>query len=293
MTDDLASQTRRPFLEIARRLARARRAADLSQKDLASRVGLSRDQLATVEQGRTPLRFWPGWEMCRELGINQIWLITGSGPTHPFLNLDLHSVKVLLEERSLLYEMCTSILRERLNRLSSTLAPIQPERSRARRGPSILIEFSPEDARQRIVRLRSQAQALLREADRLAEQVAISEELRDEKKHLAKVALERNIPSMTEMQDVITRLRKAAQQRGKKAELSIHLGVAKARVSEWLRKEKPVMPSGETTLKLLRWVQEQESQPNTLGSATNTTKGKTQVRSSKAYEKTKSSPPER
>jgi uncharacterized small protein (DUF1192 family) len=199
--------------------------------------------------------------MCRELDINQIWLITGSGPAHPFLDLDLDRVKVALEERSLFYEICTSILRERLNRVSSTLAPAQPERSRARRGVTrtVVIEFPPEYARQRIARLRTQAQALLREADRLAEQVEISEELRDEKKHFTHVALERNLTSVTEMQDMIARLRKATMQRGKKAELSIHLGVAKARVSEWLRKERPVTPSGETTLRLLAWVQAEEA----------------------------------
>ena len=267
-----------PFVEIARRLASVRRAAGLSQKDLAYRVGLSRDQLATVEQGRTPLRVWPGWEMCRELNINQVWLITGSGPAHPFLDLDLDSVKVALEERSLLYEICTSLLRERLSRLSITLAPINPAKSLTRRVTrTCLIQFPPEYARQRIARLRSQAEALLREADSLAEQVETSEELRDERIHLPTVTLERNVSSMTEMQDVIARLRKITMQRGKKAELSIHLGVAKARVSEWLRKEKSVSPSGETTLKMLRWVEQQERQQNTLGSGINTAKGKTQA----------------
>ena len=88
---------------------------------------------------------------------------------------------------------------------------------------------------------------------------------------------------------LLDRLKMATERRGMKSALAKYLGVPLASVSQWLSGDRE--PGGETTLKMLRWVQEQESQPNTLGSASNTTKGNaTQVRSSKVYEKPKPSP---
>jgi transcriptional regulator with XRE-family HTH domain len=84
------------------------------------------------------------------------------------------------------------------------------------------------------------------------------------------------------MAALIERLGRLTEPVGMKGKLAKALGVPQPRVSEWLSGKNA--PGGETTLKMLRWVQEQESQQNTLGSAINTTKGKTQVRKS-VYEK--------
>ena len=52
------------------------------------------------------------------------------------------------------------------------------------------------------------------------------------------------------------RLKKALAERGRKTALAKLLGVPLASVSQWLSGERE--PGGEYTLKLLRWVEQQE-----------------------------------
>ena len=55
---------------------------------------------------------------------------------------------------------------------------------------------------------------------------------------------------------LIERLIKATKERGKKAELARWLGVPMPRITEWLSGKRE--PGGETTLRLLLWVEQQE-----------------------------------
>ena len=57
---------------------------------------------------------------------------------------------------------------------------------------------------------------------------------------------------------LLSRAKKAVQQRGKKKELSVFMNVAPPRISEWLSGQKE--PRGEHTLQLLQWVENQERQ---------------------------------
>jgi transcriptional regulator with XRE-family HTH domain len=70
------------------------------------------------------------------------------------------------------------------------------------------------------------------------------------------VTLVSNTPGVkSEIEQLAKRLKRATAQTGKKAELARFMGVAPARVSEWLSGQEP---GGEYALKLLRWVTEQE-----------------------------------
>jgi hypothetical protein len=55
---------------------------------------------------------------------------------------------------------------------------------------------------------------------------------------------------------LLERLNKATSERGKKTALANFLGVSLAMVSQWLSGKRE--PGGETTLKLLHWVEQQE-----------------------------------
>ena len=57
---------------------------------------------------------------------------------------------------------------------------------------------------------------------------------------------------------LIERLKKATQERGSKTKLASWLGVTPQKVTDWISER--VEPSGETTLKLLHWVEQQERQ---------------------------------
>ena len=86
-----------------------------------------------------------------------------------------------------------------------------------------------------------------------------------------------NIEGVSEMESLIRRLRAAVAKRGARAALARHLGVALPRISEWLREQNPQRPSGETALKLAKWVAQQEEaarkKTNTPGSGANTVEG--------------------
>jgi transcriptional regulator with XRE-family HTH domain len=70
------------------------------------------------------------------------------------------------------------------------------------------------------------------------------------------VTLLGNISPVSEIQRLMDRVKRAAAARGKRAELARELNVAPPRISQWLAGEKE--PGGEYTLKLLRWVEQQE-----------------------------------
>lgn len=81
------------------------------------------------------------------------------------------------------------------------------------------------------------------------------------KQVLTDVVPKDNIDAMQEqMQRLRDRLRRATEVRGQKAALARWLGVSMSSVSTWLAGAKK--PSGETTLRLLQWVEQQERQKN-------------------------------
>jgi transcriptional regulator with XRE-family HTH domain len=74
-------------IEIGRRLAQARETKLVSQTALAISAGIGRERLVKYESGLVPLPFWPGYQLCSILGINQGWLATGRGPMAPFIRM--------------------------------------------------------------------------------------------------------------------------------------------------------------------------------------------------------------
>ena len=111
---------------------------------------------------------------------------------------------------------------------------------------------------------------------------------------LTDITFQRNMLGMqSEMQNLVTRLERVLSVRGKRAELARFLHVPMPRVSEWLRKKRRKIPSGETTLKLLNWVGQQEGQhKQSPGSASSPPEPKTQSKASNE-KKPKSSLPKR
>ena len=69
---------------------------------------------------------------------------------------------------------------------------------------------------------------------------------------------EHNEAVKAQLPTLLKRLKEATRERGKKSELAALLGVSKTRVWQWLSGTNE--PGGETTLQLLRWVEQQERQ---------------------------------
>jgi transcriptional regulator with XRE-family HTH domain len=70
---------------VCNRVRESRLQQRFTQGLLGRNIGLSRDQLASIEAGRVALRFATGWKLCQFLNLNPAWLATGSGRQSPFL----------------------------------------------------------------------------------------------------------------------------------------------------------------------------------------------------------------
>ncbi|MDB6112987.1 MAG: Helix-turn-helix domain, partial [Pedosphaera sp.] len=53
------------------------------QPALASELGLTKDKLASIEYGRTPLRYNTAIQLCHVFDLNPHWLATGTGNMRP------------------------------------------------------------------------------------------------------------------------------------------------------------------------------------------------------------------
>lgn len=60
----------------------------LSQPDFSKKLGLTLDQLATIEYGRAPLRYSLGDWICQSFDINQRWLVEGKFPQYYHIHFD-------------------------------------------------------------------------------------------------------------------------------------------------------------------------------------------------------------
>lgn len=92
-----------PHLSIAQRLRAARQRQGVTQTVLAEAMGISRDQLASVESYRVPLRFWPSLRACDFLKLSLRWLATGAGDASRrcVINITRSEQSVVLEQSSL------------------------------------------------------------------------------------------------------------------------------------------------------------------------------------------------
>ena len=270
------------------RLAAVRRQLGWSQDSLAVAVGITRDQLANIETGRTVLNFETGWKICRHLNVDPLYLASGIGAAMPFHNVDLEGRSVPGSKSFRI--VCATELMEKLefsralNRSLSAnkdlLVGLQadalaPTYERAISGivKAFLVEAPPEI---RPLALEHVARSLREFVD-----------VHGKRKLLTNITYSGNLSSVkSTMANLLDRLNKATSQRGTKSKLAKVMGVPLANISQWLSGARE--PGGETTLRLLHWVEQQERQPNTLGSATNTAKGKV-TRGRNRYETTPSS----
>ena len=66
-------------VQIGRRVKAFRDQINWPQPAFAAELGISRDKLASIEYGRTPLRYAIGYRLCFIFDVNHRWLATGAG----------------------------------------------------------------------------------------------------------------------------------------------------------------------------------------------------------------------
>jgi transcriptional regulator with XRE-family HTH domain len=79
------------------RVGYLRRREGFGQAELAKDIGLSRDQLSSIESGRVPLKLYVGWKLCYLLGTHPDWLWRGGDEFELFPILPAVEIKRLEE----------------------------------------------------------------------------------------------------------------------------------------------------------------------------------------------------
>jgi transcriptional regulator with XRE-family HTH domain len=283
--------------EICARLKFFRETIAWSQKRFAMLLGLTYNQLASIEYERTPLRYGIAWKVREFFGLSLSWMAEGKYPPNE-PDLDPWPNPETLKTRRFLLSEVTETLR-----FSDPKNPAVKEREKVwfekhrketSLGPSrsVLLAVVKHSLAQWLARvpdanLRDFAGQIYEFADNYVSRFSkesgikvgvrtralIWGEMREEiNKRLSRKAAEfqhltetstcRNVPTVKSEWTVLKRrLQDATAKPGTKTMLADFLGVDLTRVSQWLTDSKNARePGGEYTLKLLRWVEQQERQ---------------------------------
>ena len=271
---------------------------------MARGAGIDRAAIVRIELGRSPLKYKAARAILRFLNAHPVWVATGHGDAQPGVPLPLASDLGIDENMSFSEVFDTHFSKHLLSASDTTkLGAIKPatENSDAslrhsiisflterlkhwfrevsgphhvelmqlivQFGDNFIAQHGSDDWKTVLVR-RGQMDDL----DAKSKPVHSSDEIA-EKNLLTNVTVTGKVsPVKSTMANLLDRLNKATSQRGMKSKLAKVMGVPLANVSQWLSGARE--PGGETTLRLLHWVEQQERQQNTPGSATNTTKGR-------------------
>lgn len=103
------------------RIKELRKAKKLSQEKFGERLGMSRDQINNVENGRAAVTEFLIKAICREFKVNEIWLRTGDG--EPFDN----DVSREVEMTELFAELMSDRPEAFRTRLVTTLLRFRPD----------------------------------------------------------------------------------------------------------------------------------------------------------------------
>jgi DNA-binding transcriptional regulator YiaG len=273
---------------------------------MAGVVGMDRAAIVRIELGRAPLKYKAARAIIHFLEGNPVWVATGRGKSRPSFPLpmasdlgvddnasfsevfDAHfskyfgfpskSAKADSSEAAMQLSLSASIRHDLIGVLNERLklwfrqvpdaSLMEFMQSLVKCGDLLIVGFGRDDWKEELAR-RGRMDALDSTANPPNAGGAAAEQVRN--KMLTEVTPERNLSGMTEIAFLLQRLKRALEG-VKKGDLARSLKVPLPRVSEWLSGR--VMPSGETALRLLHWVEQREQKPNAPSGAINTTKGK-------------------
>ena len=261
--------------EIVRRMAAIRRFNGWTQAHAAECLGTNRAYLAAIESGRIELPACIGWRACHAFDIHWKWLLLASPPQGPFPALppevgawlDDHfavqegtpfatamaSVSWLIEGEAAAEQFRIAIVEGRASNPAKFASPAPP----LNQPPPTPTAPAPKD--------------------------------------IPEKALTNDPPAVTSspvqpiMPTLVERVRKATEARGRKTELAAVLGVPRQRMNDWLSGQRE--PDGETTLRLLHWVEPEERKPKQKSPASVTTPAEPKAQVIKPNEKENNSGP--
>lgn len=266
---------------ICSRVARVREDVGCPQEAFAYELDISRNKLAAIEYGTTPLRYQLARRLCRQFGVNLLWLASELGAMKPAVPID-DGLDKIIPPKALLSEAFSRFIQKHIR--TNDLLALQDKANPFDADMSPPIGLANDQFREWYT-LREVRRAMKRLPVALRLEFAgyLSERIEDfglskgldlgqglefhpDKKQILaagkKQALTKVISSGNNtdvkltMATLLARLNKATKAHGMKSKLAKYMGAPLPNVSQWLSGERE--PSGETTLRLLNWVEQQE-----------------------------------
>jgi transcriptional regulator with XRE-family HTH domain len=257
----------------------------LEQSDLAGMLGISRSRVASYEYAKAPIKYGLGNQFCSRFGINQRWFATGEPPMLPYFLIS-QAFASKLDTESLFSAVFDDYLDAHLEQAELELKRLVGDRAfytgdfesgmlhniaRVGESPSEAIRFYlvkqvlmycsrlPEDLRVEYGNsLMEASEAFIKKHRRTIDKVFSSAQRPQlEKKDLTEASYQNTTENVKELlPNLRKKLNKLTQSAGKKSELADFVEAPLASVSRWLSGDRE--PGGEVTLKLLKWVEQEE-----------------------------------
>lgn len=265
--------------EIAARIRKVRYSNQLSQPAFARKLAITRDRLASIEYGRTPLIVQIADKISEQFDINLIWMSTGRGLMQPTCGLilqicqgikgnDLFSNVDIVRFQKL----CEDAMRHNwlvVDVVASGQLEIRSESEAAEIARTIHLHFDqlfgdiPLNAKRKLLPLvirtlvKFDTDWVLGNRTDPGENIVMLPHYK--KSDLTQTTtIDKKLEVKAQLPNLLERLNRATQETGKMSALAGFLGVPLASVSRWLAGKRE--PGGEITLKLLKWVEQQERQ---------------------------------
>jgi len=277
----------------------------MAQVEFAHLLDLSRDKLAAVEYECTPVRYALARAIWERFDVCQQWLGEGIPPKFGKVAIPLE-IEAGIKPRALFSSVYDESLRGHVHaaiRQAGEAAkcfemfqggPKEAAQKYAGLLQTIWFERLPIEEQYALYRWLSGAASQFWHSDRKffgqpvsagAAEITPGKGLTSVNESSKQEGVKAVLPSLLE------RLCKATAERGRKSELAAFLRVQLPSLSVWLSGKQ--QPGGETTLRLLQWVERAEAQQKAPGSVEALPGGQQTRSRESSYEKPKPSPPKR
>jgi transcriptional regulator with XRE-family HTH domain len=250
---------------IGARLRAFREALQIPRSRFAVTIGFGSERLASYESGNAPLLYNVFRVVAQNFELNPHWL-AGQGGSHKIKDIiDDAAFIGQIPPRALFSEIYDMHIADRAKKStddadqnSKAFLEHYKKLLESVKDQSLPIETRREINRHIIAQTGKYVSALTAEINR---RKAVNLKLNEvfDKLDLTEVNGSVNNTDVTpKLPSLLKRLKAATSQRGKKSALAEFLGVSLVQVSQWLAGDRE--PGGETTLRLLHWVEQQERQ---------------------------------
>jgi len=230
----------------------------------AQSLGVTRDQLASIEYARTPLRYGVGLILCKKFRLNPRWLVKGEGARAADVTPQWPEGSKSPPESALFSEVYDA--NPNAFKLLFKGGHWQFEPTPGFDGMEFLMravlswfdgnEFADKRAEEIFARAVDDfAWNSLRNLK--SSMASLSAQITTQTFLLTPASSDASVPLVkSQLDSLLVKLNRLTRERGAKSELAEFIGAPLASVSRWLAGER--VPDGPNTLKLLQWAKKQE-----------------------------------